>query len=62
MTPKRTRIIALILVGVLVFGLAATGISAADGIKRLICPADGFLVRRAFFRPFFGTARLIISL
>ena len=29
MTPKRTRIIALILVGVLVFGLAApTGISA----------------------------------
>lgn len=35
---------------------------AADGIKRLICPADGFLVRRAFFRPFFGTARLIISL
>ena len=27
MTPKRTRIIALILVGVLVFGLAATGIS-----------------------------------
>ena len=27
MTPKRTRIIALILVGVLVFGLA-TGISA----------------------------------
>ena len=49
MTPKRTRIIALIL-------------RAADGIKRLICPADGFLVRRAFFRPFFGTARLIISL
>ena len=57
MTPKRTRIIALILVGVLVFGQRA-----ADGIKRLICPADGFLVRRAFFRPFFGTARLIISL
>ena len=28
MTPKRTRIIALILVGVLVFGLAAPGISA----------------------------------
>lgn len=28
MTPKRTRIIALILVGVLFFGLAATGISA----------------------------------
>lgn len=28
MTPKRTRIIALILVCVLVFGLAATGISA----------------------------------
>ena len=28
MTPKRTRIIALILVDVLVFGLAATGISA----------------------------------
>ena len=28
MTPKRTRIIALSLVGVLVFGLAATGISA----------------------------------
>ena len=30
MTPKRTRIIALILVGVLVFGLAATGISAVS--------------------------------
>ena len=56
MTPKRTRIIALILVGVLVFGLAATG------IKRLVCPADKKAVRRAFFRPFFGTARLIISL
>ena len=28
MTPKRTRIIALILVGVLIFGLVATGISA----------------------------------
>ena len=28
MTPKRTRIIALIQAGVLVFGLAATGISA----------------------------------
>ena len=28
MTPKRTRIIALILVAALVFGLAATGISA----------------------------------
>ena len=28
MTPKRTRIIALILVGELVLGLAATGISA----------------------------------
>ena len=28
MTPKRTRIIALFLVGVLVFGLAATCISA----------------------------------
>ena len=28
MTPKRTRIIALILVGVLIFGLAATGLCA----------------------------------
>ena len=28
MTPKRTRIIALILVGVLIFGLAATVLSA----------------------------------
>ena len=28
MTPKRTRIIALILVDVLIFGLAATGLSA----------------------------------
>lgn len=28
MTPKRTRIIALILVAVLIFGLAATGLSA----------------------------------
>ena len=28
MTPKRTRIIALILVGVLIFGLAATGLRA----------------------------------
>ena len=28
MTPKRTRIIALILVGVVGFGWAATGISA----------------------------------
>ena len=28
MTPKRTRLSALTLVGVLVFGLAATGISA----------------------------------
>ena len=28
MTPKRTRNIALILVGVLIFGLAATGLSA----------------------------------
>ena len=28
MTPKRTRIIALILVGVLGFGVAATGSSA----------------------------------
>ena len=28
MTPKRTRVIALILVGVLLFGLAATGFSA----------------------------------
>ena len=28
MTPKRTRIIALILVSVLIFGLAATGLSA----------------------------------
>ena len=28
MTPKRTRIIALSLVGVLIFGLAATGLSA----------------------------------
>ena len=28
MTPKRTRIIALIQVGVLIFGLAATGLSA----------------------------------
>ena len=28
MTPTRTRIIALILVGVLIFGLAATGLSA----------------------------------
>ena len=28
MTQKRTRIIALILVGVLIFGLAATGLSA----------------------------------
>ena len=28
MTPKKTRIIALILVGVLIFGLAATGLSA----------------------------------
>ena len=28
MTPKRTRVIALILVGVLIFGLAATGLSA----------------------------------
>ena len=28
MTPKRTRIIALILVGVLIFGLAAIGLSA----------------------------------
>ena len=28
MTSKRTRIIALILVGVLIFGLAATGLSA----------------------------------
>ena len=27
MTPKRTRVIALILVGVLIFGLAATGLS-----------------------------------
>ena len=28
MIPKHTRVIALILVGVLIFGLAATGISA----------------------------------
>ena len=28
MTPKKTRIIALILVAVLIFGLAATGLSA----------------------------------
>ena len=28
MTPKKTRIIALILVGVLIFGLAATGLRA----------------------------------
>lgn len=28
MTPKRTRIVALILVGVLIFGLVASGISA----------------------------------
>ena len=28
MTPKKTRIIALILVVVLIFGLAATGLSA----------------------------------
>lgn len=28
MTPKGTRIVALILVGVLIFGLAATGLSA----------------------------------
>ena len=28
MTPKKTRIIALILVGVLIFGRAATGLSA----------------------------------
>ena len=28
MTPKRTRVIALILVGVLIFGFAATGLSA----------------------------------
>ena len=28
MTPKRTRVIALILVGVLIFGLAATGLRA----------------------------------
>lgn len=28
MTPKRTRVIALILVGVLIFSLAATGLSA----------------------------------
>ena len=28
MTPKRTRVIALILVGVLIFGLAASGLSA----------------------------------
>ena len=28
MTPKRTRIMALILVGVLIFGLAASGLSA----------------------------------
>ena len=28
MTPKKTRIMALILVAVLIFGLAATGISA----------------------------------
>ena len=28
MTPKRTRILALSLVGILIFGLAATGISA----------------------------------
>ena len=28
MTTKRTRVIALILVGVLIFGLAATGLSA----------------------------------
>ena len=28
MTPKRTRVIALILGGVLIFGLAATGLSA----------------------------------
>ena len=28
MTPKRTRVVALILVGVLIFGLAATGLSA----------------------------------
>ena len=28
MTPKKTRAIALILVGVMIFGLAATGISA----------------------------------
>lgn len=28
MTPKGTRIMALILVGVLIFGLAATGLSA----------------------------------
>ena len=28
MTPNRTRVIALILVGVLIFGLAATGLSA----------------------------------
>ena len=28
MTPKRTRVIALILVGVRIFGLSATGLSA----------------------------------
>ncbi len=28
MTPKRTRVIALILVGVLIFGLVASGLSA----------------------------------
>ena len=28
MTPKRTRIMALILLGVLIFGLAHTGLSA----------------------------------
>ena len=28
MTPKKSRIIALILVGVLILGLAATGLSA----------------------------------
>ena len=38
MTPKKTRIIALILVGVLIFGLAATGLSALllyEGSKSL---------------------------
>ena len=43
MTPKRTRIIALILVGVLVFGLAATGISAL-----LMVSSASFARRTAF--------------